>query len=275
MGIWKWLKSFWRSCRARKMKITLKGLQFWLNSTVFSKLQMKFFYFLLFTLVLASCSTMHNTSTTIPKNFVEGNEISITGTFARRGINGSLAYSPAKHIYIHGLANYIGDFEGAFHNSLNYGIGTYYNFNNVELEAEFGIGQGKFNWIERMRGGSSGFLGEANGNYKQTYFSISSTFNDLFGVTIRYGNINSKYSYVQPPFNNFYTLGQRYNSTYLGGILFLKKESKFGLTYFATLAIDIYEGDGINPELPVQLGVGLKYNFNFLKKTTTYSKSAL
>jgi len=227
---------------------------------------MRFLSILFLVITLSSCSTVHNSSITPPKDFDKGNEISAITAFSPTGLNVSLAYSPINHLFIHGAINRIGDKPKNYHHNYQYGIGGYLNFDRFNFETEFGIGKGNFGWNQFLASGAYYTLESANGNYDKLYGSFSATFDNAFGITIRYGQTTSSYSYVESPFETYYPINTPHENIYFGGLLFYKYDTEFGLSFFTTLAVDIYQGKGIRTNYPFQLGLGIKYNLNFSKK---------
>ncbi|MEN8927605.1 MAG: hypothetical protein ABF242_10945 [Flavobacteriales bacterium] len=227
---------------------------------------MRYLILIIFVFNLVGCATVHNTSITPPKDFGKGNEISTSGAISFTGFNGSIAYSPINNIFIHGLVNRYGSKTYDFHHAYQFGIGGYFNFKRFNLEAEIGYGNGNFEWKNFGNSGALNTLEEVNGTYKQFYGSFSSTFDNIFGVTLRFGKVDSEYSYIENPFGFQYLANTPYQNIYAGALFFLKKETEVGITLFATYSFDIYSGKGIITKHPYILGLGIKYNLNFSKK---------
>ncbi|MGB1040086.1 MAG: hypothetical protein ACPGVD_04375 [Flavobacteriales bacterium] len=210
---------------------------------------------------LYGCSTVHNSSITPPKNFDNGNQISTSGSLGSSGYNLSLAYSPIKGVFVHGLLNNTIDFDWGHHNSYTYGLGGYINIENITIEAEIGTGNGKFEWYSFPGSGSYYSLEHARGFYNKKYLNVSLIFNQNFGLTLDLGKLHTRYTYIESPFERFYDFNSNYPNKYIGGSMFFKFKLASKLKLHLIGGIRIHQDMLPYPSL-IQAGIGLNYRFN-------------
>lgn len=227
---------------------------------------------LLLILVLHSCSAVYEPTPSYPTGFTEARDLRVDASIGHIQLNSSLAFSPVKHVFVHGelTRNSLKE-SGNYNLSYSGGLGFYYSFSPAfSLESQIAIGEGDFSYSDNYYGGDQA-LTYGSGNYSNWSASLSAVlhqFNSQIGITARYNNILLHYkSAGGKPYYHY--RGNSYFVDQFGVSVLFRKQLVGSLNFISSCELNIGIKNGFRMRTnPLGLRLGLEFKLKKFEHPT-------